>query len=566
MLVVHGWWDGGLVLWAEDSDAVGTGPVRVGRRRAVPAHPFAADADRLAALLAQPGHLVDVVVELPSHEGLPLPSPDLPGYALPGDSLPADALPGDALPEGAGPDGPPEQSSPQEATTLPPTPARWRVPAVRLAAVQALPALLEGLVDPAAGSAVVGTELRSLQQVAGTADDLAARGRVLPTVVVEPQSPAPAGARPSEPGSSGGGSRGGRGGVASVPDRSEATVRAAAVWRPVLSGADAGRARAFLHALPAAVRPPDATCRDVLIACLDALTDAAVRARLQRAAGKPGRRPAGRGSRSGAAFAGWRESLRATDPGFATTADQLAVLQEELNRWQQDVTGGPVRARFRLVEPAAGSGSEAGAGSEVDARPSPWVVEFALQAADEPSLVVDAERVWRSRGTLKALARQVPAPQETLLAELGRASRLLPGARTGPAHRPARPVLELDTAGAHAFLRRRPRRPVRRRVRRAAARLVGSAQRPGSGAAGVRVDARPQPGGVAGAAGRARPRWSTTGGRWRSATRRLTEEELAALAELQQPLVRLRGQWVELDARRLRDGLKLVLDDAAGAG
>ena len=38
----------------------------------------------------------------------------------------------------------------------------------------------------------------------------------------------------------------------------------------------------------------------------------------------------------------------------------------------------------------------------------------------------------------------------------------------------------------------------------------------------------------------------------------LTADELAELADLKAPLVRLRGQWIELDARRLAAGLKLV--------
>jgi hypothetical protein len=39
---------------------------------------------------------------------------------------------------------------------------------------------------------------------------------------------------------------------------------------------------------------------------------------------------------------------------------------------------------------------------------------------------VDADAVWRSRGKLRALARHVDAPQETLLAQLGKASRVYP--------------------------------------------------------------------------------------------------------------------------------------------
>jgi non-specific serine/threonine protein kinase len=46
---------------------------------------------------------------------------------------------------------------------------------------------------------------------------------------------------------------------------------------------------------------------------------------------------------------------------------------------------------------------------------------------------------------------------------------------------------------------------------------------------------------------------------------RLDAEELARLAELQQPLVRLRGQWVELDPRRLARGLKLLAEPPSGS-
>ena len=46
---------------------------------------------------------------------------------------------------------------------------------------------------------------------------------------------------------------------------------------------------------------------------------------------------------------------------------------------------------------------------------------------------------------------------------------------------------------------------------------------------------------------------------------RLDAEELARLAELQQPLVRLRGQWVELDPRRLAAGLKLLAEPPSPA-
>ena len=114
----------------------------------------------------------------------------------------------------------------------------------------------------------------------------------------------------------------------------------------------------------------------------------------------------------------------------------VAALAAMLARWQQDAVAGPVRACFRLVEPVEDA--------------EDWHVRFGLQAADEPSLVVDAEAVWRSRGKLPALARHIDAPQETFLAELGKAGRLYP--ELDGALRTARPLgLPLDTEGRTDF-------------------------------------------------------------------------------------------------------------------
>ena len=161
----------------------------------------------------------------------------------------------------------------------------------------------------------------------------------------------------------------------------------------------------------------------------------------------------------------------------------MAGLATLVSRWQADAVAGPVRACFRLVEPS--DDDEA------------WQVRFGLQAADEPSLVVDADAVWRSRGKLPALAREVDAPQETFLAELGKAGRLYP--ELDGALRTARPLsLALDADGAHRFLS-------------AAAPTLATAgfgvQLPGwwtrpSSRLGLRVTAAtpPQPGRVAGSA------------------------------------------------------------------
>jgi non-specific serine/threonine protein kinase len=385
-------------------------------------------------------------------------------------------------------------------------PGVWSVPVLEFAPAPALDVLLAPLPEGVAA----GSTWRHLVTVAAFADELAARGRTLPVVLAPPVSPF--GVRPW----------GGR-----------------AVWRPLAVGADAAWSRALALALPPAGLAADAdgarTPADVVAAAVDALVDAAVRRRL---------------SASGAALAragsgpAWLAALVAPGDGsFDASAGAVAALSTELARWEKDVVGGPARARFRLVEPPEGDVDEV------------WQLEFALQSTVEPSLVAPAAQVWAGDEAAAALARLVPAPRQALLTELGRANRLYPELER--ALRAARPeVLVLDSAGAHGFLR--DAAPVL-----AAAGfgvdLPGWWGRPAARlGARLKATARTQPGVVAGGAGIGQDalldyRWEVALG-----DQSLDAEELARLAELQQPLVRLRGQWVELDPRRLKRGLELL--------
>jgi non-specific serine/threonine protein kinase len=412
---------------------------------------------------------------------------------------------------------------------------QWRVPIIILEPQFALTLLQSPLSDECAG----GADWRILAEVASFADDLAARGRILPAIDVVESDGGPIG-------------------------RSEGR----AWWRPLVTGPDALWARALALAYPPAVlgstngnhtkaRPADAVAR-----ALNALTDAAARQRLGRR-----HEPASpRGSRQSrpARYAGAvREWLGALvgDPWFEASTATLASLESDLEAWQRDVAGGAARARFRLLEPPETLPMPNAPPKHNRNTPQlkSWTLRFALQAADEPSLVVDAERVWTGQNS--ALARHVPAPKQALLTELGRAHRLYPG--LAPALQTAAPDhLDLDAADAHTFLHDvapslaaagfgvdLPRWWGRR-----AARL------------GLRLAARSsaQPGIVAGSAGLGQN--ALVDFHWQLAVGDdpLTEEELAALADLQQPLVRLRGQWVELDPGQVKRGLEVIQETPSG--
>ncbi|SCL62700.1 non-specific serine/threonine protein kinase [Micromonospora eburnea] len=566
MLVIHGLWLSGvgLAVWAEDSTRPPRAPRRPGRAPRERPHPFAADRVSLAAALGDPPvEPASVLLTLPTRAGSPLDSPELVRAAV------------------------------DEPVRGPVTLAGWRVPALAYAPDAAF-ALLQAL-DPK--DAVIGASLRHLAELADFAADLVARGRVLPrvadAVAAGPGSPAGRADSTGRSRAVRGTAKDGRSRrhLRPVGDADVATARA--VWRPLLTGTDAAWARSLALALPPAARAavewevgradgagedgsvtqagaaradgdgaagragadrgdpaaggrvsggaPDGTAPGELVAAaLDALADAAARAALADV-------PLHRGMRPGGPVPRWLAALTGPERAFTAEPAALATLRTELDDWQRDAAGGAVRAAFRLVEPDVDPVAELVEGGS-------WRVEFGLHPADEPGLVVDAAQVWQ--GPTPALAGRGVDPQETLLAELGRASRLWP--ELEDALRTATPEgLDLDADGAHRFLREGA--PVLHAAGFGV--LLPSWWRRSSARLGARLRARGRtaPGAVAATSG-ALGLDAVVDYRWEVALgdQPLTAEELASLAELKSPLVRLRGRWVELDPQRLAAGLRLL--------
>ncbi|MFY1672424.1 SNF2-related protein [Plantactinospora sp. WMMB334] len=653
MLVVHGMWlaGGRLAVWGEDSALPARPPRRPGRPPRHRPHPFAAGHPALAGALgelAAKATTGSALLALPTRDGAPVDSAELvrtepvepargpvglAAWRVPVLEYDADhALPvllafgggesfgGREAPTGRDRSGPEPSGRDRRGRRRSPAGrvADREQPAGGGAAVGGGAAADReplGGSEPAGGSEadgsgppVPGASLRHLAGLAEFAVELVRRGRTLPGLAL-PTTPGDAagrsGAALAGPGAPAG-SRGTRG--SARPGGSARSVRA--VWRPLLTGADAGWARALAMALPPAARaaldPPaagasapdsdsgSATTRPenartgpgaappvdaagasgsaaaTVADALDALTDAAARTPLE------GVRLIGAGA-GDAAVRAWLRALTGRQRDFTAEPAAVAELERELRAWQRDAVGSPVRACFRLVEPPVPADVAVVLDPDaVDARGAPeaadrldapdaadglagaqrrWRVEFALQAADEPSLVVGADRIWAARGELRALARHLAAPQETLLTELGRASRLWPD--LDDALRTAAPeALELETEGAHRFLREGA--PVLHSAGFGVL-LPSWWQRPGA-RLGARLQAktRTAPGTVASRS--ALGMEALVDYEWELALgdQRLSADELRALARLKTPLVRLRGQWVELDAKRLAAGLKLL--------
>ncbi|HEV7761712.1 MAG TPA: DEAD/DEAH box helicase, partial [Acidimicrobiales bacterium] len=215
------------------------------------------------------------------------------------------------------------------------------------------------------------------------------------------------------------------------------------------------------------------------------------------------------------------------------------------------VPTGPARATFRLsevVEDAVVDGSEA----------SGWRLEFLLQSTADPSLLVSAAQVWADEASLRPWLAD---PQQSLLAELGRASRAYP--ELGPGLRQATPRgLELDADGAHRFLA-------------VGAPALGDA---GFGVLlpswwdqrrrlGLKLSASTPVDGVVTTASRfgqdqlVEFRWQLAVG-----DEPLTDDEMTTLAATKAPLIRLRGQWVVVDPEQLQRGLAFLEKGPSGSG
>jgi non-specific serine/threonine protein kinase len=346
-------------------------------------------------------------------------------------------------------------------------------------------------------------------------------------------------------------------------------------WRPLIDGADRGRIEELAWSLPvvflAAGAPGGGSDParddvepempgDALRSLIWGFTDALARRF------SPDRPPAERRRRpkSGGPVDAWLSALISPDGSVQADDDDLAVLAGRLGAWQATATtlAEPVRTCFRIIPPVdedllrgAGDGVERngrrpkGRSGRVDE----WRIEFALQAADDPSLLVSATTVWADGPELTALERHVEHPDEQLLRGLGRAARLVPS--LGPALADMAPSGQTtDASGILAFLR--DGAPIleeagfgvlappwwRSSNARLSLRLKATT---GSKTAGST--------GTIGLEGLCDVRWEAVLGE-----DKLGLTELRQLARLKQPLVRVRGQWVELHEQDLAAAIAAV--------
>ncbi len=199
-----------------------------------------------------------------------------------------------------------------------------------------------------------------------------------------------------------------------------------------------------------------------------------------------------------------------------------------------------------------------------------WTLSFLLQAVDRGSLVLDARDIWLLPGHSVTIGgRRIENPQEILLGELGRASKIY--ARLEHALADARPdALALTTRQAYEFLREfRPLLAEQGFGVEAPAWWDSPSARLGVKLRLESPDAPPQ-GGAAGAGSAAGSRFglgTLVKYRWDIAVGdlSLTLKEFEDLAARRTPLVRINGRWVEVRPEDVQAAVKFLRDNPGGS-
>ena len=325
-------------------------------------------------------------------------------------------------------------------------------------------------------------------------------------------------------------------------------------WQPIFVGADAQRRQTLAKAMPQVCRalsrhtdaPPDTPASFLLDHFLEEIVDHLVRSSMPTS-------PTVKPKTFESLHDQWLFALRSPDRGEMTGGDsELAALAEQVNEWRRPVeisADAPFRLCFRLEEPKTDAEVES---KRRSGRPDDsWYVRYLLQAVDDPSLLVPVASVWSAKGLPGALSKRGTFnAAHYLLSALGQATRISPHIEASL--KTAEPGgYELDTAGAHEFLSERawelehagfnvllPAWWSRKGTKlRLSARAKVSTPKM-QGGSGMSLDEMVQ------------FDWEVALG-----SDRLTAAELDTLVRLKAPLVKLRGQWVQLNAEEIQAAL-----------
>jgi SNF2 family DNA or RNA helicase len=337
-----------------------------------------------------------------------------------------------------------------------------------------------------------------------------------------------------------------------LPDIVEEEDEALARWRPTPTYAESQGMAQLAATMPDACRavsaeqsPPAVSAAAILPGFVERIVDQLVRAAQVRLPSAALDSPDGR----------WLAALTGDNPAIGGERAALEDLRQRVRAWWRPLAvsaASPFRLCLRLEEPQAPvTDTAANVLYDSTAQSGPWLLRYLLQANHDPSLMVTASHAWQARGReAQALRREGFDVREFLLRSLGEAARICPAIEDSlrggipDAH-------ELDADGAAGFLTEQAAA-----LEQAGFGIVLPASWSAKGTK-VRLTTRAKV---------KSPKMTSMAGLsltdlvdvdWEAAIgdRTLSRQELNALARLKTPLIRMRGQWVLLNAQEIREAI-----------
>jgi SNF2 family DNA or RNA helicase len=235
-----------------------------------------------------------------------------------------------------------------------------------------------------------------------------------------------------------------------LPDVSEIHGIYLAHWRPILSGFDNERLSKLVNSMPVVARvlsrrvasPPNISPISLLSAFINVMVDYLVRSADREDfwyTPSAQRRSLKRKETFYSIHDQWLKALCSRDGEIDGKAAELFQLTTHLKNWIRPISvfiSTPFRLCFRIEEPSDGNDK--------------WYIRYLLQANDDPSLLIPAEKIWKGKDTLPLKDEDFNF-DEYLLLSLGQASRICPNIEKS-LRTSAPSGYKLDPMGAYEFL------------------------------------------------------------------------------------------------------------------
>jgi SNF2 family DNA or RNA helicase len=338
-----------------------------------------------------------------------------------------------------------------------------------------------------------------------------------------------------------------------------------AVWQPVYFGDDADALAQFAKRMPPVARaltatdaaqPPTTPPLELLKQFVGSSLDHLVRSSKWD---KPSIPKRNKKRAFDSIHDAWLYALRSPDNRIAGTEAELSALAKKVQEWSRPIAvaaSAPVRLCFRLEEPPTAEPAKRGRAKSPG---SSWHVRYLLQPQDDLSLLIPIEEAWKQGSNKNPLLTKIGSKlTESLLTSLGQASAICPDV-TKSLKTPLPSGYDLDAQGAHDFLRE-----TALILQQSGFRVLLPAWWAGKGtklSLSVRANVKS-------------PKLKASSGLslgaivefdWEVAIggEKVTLEELQELARLKAPLVKIRGQWVEISPEQIQAAVDMWTKKAA---